>query len=73
MTFRTAAVRRNVADNLRREHAIPHAISDDDILSLREELAFMDADEMHGYLREEHARLGCWSQVVARNLSLEYA
>ena len=73
MPFLTAAVRRNVADNLRREHAIPLAIPDDDILSLREELAFMDADEMHGYLREEHSRLGCWHQVVSRNLSLEFA
>ena len=73
MTFRTAAVRRNVADNLRREHAIPHTIPDDDILALREELSFMDADEMHGYLAEEFGRLGCWSQVVARNLSLEIA
>lgn len=69
--FRTEAVRRNVADNIRREHAIPRAVPDDHILALAEELAFMDSDEFTGYLREEHARLGDWSQVVARNLSLE--
>jgi len=73
MTFRTAAVRRNVADNLRRLHDIPRTVTDDDILALREELAFMDGDEMHGYLVEEYGRLGDWSQVVARNLSLSIA
>lgn len=71
--FRTASVRRNVADNLRRLHAIPRSVPDDLILSLREELGFMDSDEMHGYLVEEYARLGDWQQVIARNLSLELA
>ena len=71
--FRTASVRRNVADNLRRTHAIPAIVADDDILALRDELSFMDSDEMHGYLTEEYSRLGDWGQVIARNLSLELA
>jgi len=71
--FRSSAVRRNVADNLRREHAIPPHISDDDILSLRDELGFMDCDEMHAYLVEEHARLGDWREIIARNLSTQFA
>jgi len=73
MAFRLPSVRRNVADNIRAEHAIPLSITDDDILTLREELDFMDADEMHSYLTEEIGRLGCWGQVIARNCSLELA
>jgi hypothetical protein len=73
MAFRLASVRRNVADNIRREHDIPTLIPDDDILSLTDELSFMDGDEFTGYLREEFQRLGDWQQVIARNLSLELA
>ncbi len=73
MPFLSPSVRRNVADNMRRTHNIPPIIPDDDILMLRDELSFMDSDEMHSYVTEEFGRLGCWGQVVARNLSLEYA
>ncbi|MCA1379441.1 hypothetical protein I6F34_01225 [Bradyrhizobium sp. BRP05] len=68
--FRTEAVRRNVADNVRREHAIPAVIGDEDILDLVEELSFMDGDELAAYLKDELWRLnGDWPALIASNLS----
>lgn len=68
--FRTASVRRNVADNVRREHAIPTVVGDEDILELVEELSFMDGDELAAYLKDELWRLkGDWPALIASNLS----
>jgi hypothetical protein len=62
--------RLNIADNLRADCAIPATIPSDDVFALFDELSWMDDIEMREYLRDEHARLGDWRQVVARNLSL---
>jgi hypothetical protein len=62
--------RLNIADNLRSQHGIPATIPNEDVFALWDELGWMDDIEMRAYLKEEHARLGCWHLVVTRNLSL---
>jgi hypothetical protein len=74
--FRNPDVRRNVADNIRREHAIPAEVSDLDILSLHSELignAGMSSDEFRAYLGDELERCGSWPAVVEANPLSVYA
>lgn len=61
---------RNIADNLRRTHAIPADISNAEIIDLVNELSWMDSDELHAYLADqavEHA--DDWEALIDHNLS----